>query len=121
MHPTIVIVHGSYHCPAHYQDLRDTLIHRGFSVEPTPHFPTSQYTFEQVDDPPPVSGWPTQQGDAMILRDILESLVKQGKQIVIFAHSSGSWTTAEALTEHLIMPHRRDQDSDGQGGVSGVI
>ncbi|KAK4685013.1 hypothetical protein P7C73_g5148, partial [Tremellales sp. Uapishka_1] len=92
----IVIVHGAYHCPAHYERLSTALTFRGFIVH-APHLPSSQYEWDQVDSPPPAEGWPSHSGDAKLVRDLVVQLVDQGERVLLFGHSAGCWTVSEAL------------------------
>ena len=117
--PTIVFCHGSFHTPLPYGSLVKSLRAKGFPVV-IPQLAIADFAGVDVDSPPPAQGWPTQAGDAQLVRGLIDSLVKEDKRVLVVAHSSGGWTGTEAATsEELYEKSRKAQGKSG--GIIGIF
>jgi len=74
--PTIVLLHGAWHNPIHYERLMALLSARGYSA----HCPL-QPSFNAIP------ATKTLYEDAEYIRTLLEKLVKEGKDVVVVGHS----------------------------------
>jgi hypothetical protein len=84
--PTVLLVHGSWHKPIHYQRQIDALEDAGF--------PASCPLQPSVGKAPPIG----LKEDAQMIRDELSKLIEaEGKDVVVIAHSYGGVVTAEAV------------------------
>ncbi|KAJ5715969.1 uncharacterized protein N7483_013150 [Penicillium malachiteum] len=125
--PTIVIVHGSYHTPAPYGPFMDALNTLGFETR-CPQRPTSDLSKLNVGDVnapdfdrgPPPEGFPTDDDDVAVLRQVLDQLiVQERKQVLLVAHSSGGWVATQAAVLELQYEARQAQGQNG--GLIGIF
>jgi pimeloyl-ACP methyl ester carboxylesterase len=86
--PTILIIHGAWHTPAHYEGLKTHLESLGYPVE-LPALPTCNN-----DIPPTI----TINDDIALARSIAKSLVSSGKRVVCLMHSYGGVIGTAALS-----------------------
>jgi hypothetical protein len=109
-----------------YASFTDALRHEGFECH-CPQLPTADLEYLGVDPAnpdydrdPPASGHPPQSHDSSILKTALNVLVEeQGKEVLLVAHSSGSWSAAEAATP---LYQRGARLAEGkQGGIIGIF
>jgi hypothetical protein len=124
--PTILLAHGSWHTPAIYATLLKALNSQGFETH-CPQLPSA--SLERLlldpsnpsrDQPPPPDGHPTQTADAEVLRSTLSHLVdEQEKQVLLVAHSSGGWSSNEALLPSYQVSVRKEAGKSG--GVLGIF
>lgn len=101
--PTVVLVHGAWHTPAHYQSYIDGLQAAGFTVH-CPRLPTSYGD--------PTASVPE---DAAHVRSVIESCVERGERVLLIMHSYGGIVGSEAAKD-LDLATRREA-----GQVGGVI
>ena len=87
MHPTILIIHGSWHQPAHYQILVDAFQSAGYDcicpLLPSFNAPTADIGVKQ---------------DSATIRRAIEHLLAQGRELIVLGHSYGGVIMSEALT-----------------------
>ncbi|KAJ5754147.1 uncharacterized protein N7511_008300 [Penicillium nucicola] len=101
----VVLSHGSYHTPAPYQPFVDALIEQGIETY-CPQRPTcdlSQLNVGDVNNPnfdrkAPPGGYPLPADDAAEIGRLVDSLIADGKSVLLAGHSSGGWVAAEAAT-----------------------
>ena len=84
--PTIVIIHGSWHQPAHYQRLCDQFRSAGYEAL-CPLLPS-------FDAPAADVGI---KEDSSTIQRVIEDLMRQGKEILVLGHSYGGIIMSEAL------------------------
>ncbi|KAI8411144.1 hypothetical protein FOFC_07738 [Fusarium oxysporum] len=84
--PTIVFAPGAWHSPDSFRPVRNALQARGWE--------TDAVTYPSVGAEPPTKGIPD---DAAALRNVLDDLANQGKQIVLVVHSYGGLVGANAV------------------------
>lgn len=84
--PAIVLVHGAWHVPQHYQDFLPLLAQEGFEVH-CPHLPTcdeaTKLTASLYDD-------------AQLVRDCVLGLIDRGHEVIMLLHSYGGAVGTEA-------------------------
>ncbi|KAL4898383.1 alpha/beta-hydrolase [Aspergillus ambiguus] len=102
--PTIVLVHGAWHTPYHYQPYITALEQRGFVVH-CPLLPSSNGV-----SPPTAS----LAEDVRCVGKVVESLVNSGKRVLMIMHSYGGLVGANAI-EGFSRAER--QKSGRPGGV----
>ncbi|TQN67140.1 hypothetical protein CSHISOI_08374, partial [Colletotrichum shisoi] len=85
--PTVFIVHGAWHTPAHYQPFVDVLEEKGYPCV-GPELPSGD-TLTPESAP---------EDDIRLVRKIASGLAEQGKEIVVLAHSYGGTVSTEALS-----------------------
>ncbi|KAJ5505027.1 hypothetical protein N7463_007901 [Penicillium fimorum] len=83
--PSIVIVPGAWHRPAHFQGLIDELAKVNYDAEAV--------TMPAVDSSPPLATWDE---DAQAVREVIMSKLDAGKDVVVLAHSFGGIAMSEA-------------------------
>jgi pimeloyl-ACP methyl ester carboxylesterase len=107
-HPTIVLVPGAWTAPVAYRKLVSALEVKSFNVH-VPALPTNN------GDRPPDS---TFGGDVQAVRQVVQRLVREGKEVVVLMHSYGGIAGTSAL-EGLT---RKDLQRKGlPGGVVQLI
>lgn len=113
--PTIILIPGAFHIPAHYRYLIDHLASKGFKVCPV-HNPSTRR------DPP----WPnTYHADAAAAASIILSEIEAGSDVVLMMHSYGGLPGGAACKGLL----KKEREHRGQrlgqepttGGVIGLI
>lgn len=102
--PTIVLVHGAWHKPLHYQEYVDSLCKRGFTVH-CPYLPSSNGT-----SPPNASF----ADDVACVRSVIKSLVEEGQRILLIMHSYGGAVGTDAVDDLTITERK---NSNLPGGV----
>ncbi|KAI7281311.1 hypothetical protein KC345_g4169 [Hortaea werneckii] len=111
MKPTIILVHGAYHCPSHFDKLASCLHRAGYEVEAV--------------DLPSV-GIEQDPGDAL-RRDTkavllaIEKLTNEDKNVVVFMHSYGGVCGSEASASFLFQHHQIPQPDRPRGTITRLI
>ncbi|MDI1490850.1 MAG: hypothetical protein OHK93_002055 [Ramalina farinacea] len=104
----IVLVHGAWHIPQHYQDFVPLLAKEGFEVH-CPHLPTcdeaTKLTASLYDD-------------ARLVRDCVVDLIERGREVIMLLHSYGGAVGTEAVTG---LSRSERADSGLQGGITHLI
>ncbi|KAK8132281.1 alpha/beta-hydrolase [Apiospora kogelbergensis] len=123
----VVLCHGSYHSPKPYGRLLDAFKGVGMDAY-CPHLPTADLSKLNVGDvnqpdfdrEPPAGGYPQGDEDTQAVLSILEPLVlKEGKKVLLVAHSSGGWVATQAARPELQFKAR---NANGQpGGIVGIL
>jgi len=90
--PTILIVHGAYHCPAHFDRLASRLRSNGYVVE-VPSLPSVGIDRD--------SGEAVSQDAAHILQTIVR-LTGQGRHVAVFMHSLEEWLVHIVLSTDVV-------------------
>ncbi|KAJ5201132.1 hypothetical protein N7449_005935 [Penicillium cf. viridicatum] len=85
VNPSIVIVPGAWHRPAHFQGLIDELAKVNYDAEGV--------TMPSVDSSPPLPTW---EQDAQAVRQVIMNKLDAGKDVVVLAHSFGGIAMSEA-------------------------
>ncbi|GAP84404.1 putative alpha beta-hydrolase protein [Rosellinia necatrix] len=123
----VLICHGSYHTPAPYMPLIESLKASGIAAY-CPQLPTSDLTKLNVGDPnnpdferqAPEGGYPQGTEDAEVVDGVLHQLVAdQGKRVLVVGHSSGGWVATEVAKPELQAKARKDKGLTG--GVIGLF
>ncbi|KAI2712108.1 hypothetical protein CBS147332_5744 [Penicillium roqueforti] len=83
--PSIVIVPGAWHRPAHYQHLIEELAKVNYDAEAV--------TLPSIDSNPPLATW---NEDAQAVRQVIMSKLDAGKDVIVLAHSFGGVAMSEA-------------------------
>ena len=107
--PSIVVVTGAWHVPAHYESFTTALTKAGYSVH-CPLLPTCSGAR------PPNSSL---QDDANVIRALLVSLVEKGESILVLMHSYGGIVGSNAVTPELYAVSRTR--AGRTGGVAALI
>jgi len=110
--PTVLIVHGCFHTPVHFNSFRDLLHARGYDTV-CPHLPSTSRL-------PPAYAPATLQEDAECVLVELRRLVEdEGRQVVVVAHSYGGMVAGEAVKAEL---GRKIREGKGEkGGVLRIV
>jgi hypothetical protein len=125
--PAVLLAHGSFHKNSLYEAFLETLRTRGFQDAICPQLPTSD-PVRLVADPnnpsfdqlPPEAGVASQSDDVNVLGSELKRLVEdEGKEVLLIAHSSGSWSATECALPTFHRSTR--QRSDLPGGIIGIF
>lgn len=107
--PTILVVHGAWHNPAHFKPLMDLLEAHGYETI-CPQQPSDGAT------PPTV----TLYEDAQTIRSTLADLIEpQGKNVIVAMHSYGGVVGTEAVDETLGAKQRQIRGLSG--GVTHLV
>lgn len=104
VNPSIVIVPGAWHQPAHFQGLIDELAKVNYDAEGV--------TMPSVGSSPPLPTW---EQDAQAVRQVIMSKLDAGKDVVVLAHSFGGIAMSEAAKG------LGKKDRDAQGLKGGII
>lgn len=107
--PTIVLVHGAWHLPNHYTMLKDKLTQRGFTV-----IQPRNASVGQVSD---IKG-KTHLDDVAAIHEAMESLLNDGKEIIVVCHSYGGIPGSAAVEGYQV--HER-RDKSLKGGIKHVV
>ena len=106
--PTIVLVHGAWHVPQHYEEFLQKLRHAGFEAH-CPLLPTCDET-KRLNA--------TMFSDVELVRDLVKSLIANSREVVMLLHSYGGAVGTEAVKGLSIS----EQSAQGQsGGVGRLI
>lgn len=111
MDPAIVIVHGAWHTPQHYQQVVSHLIDHGFKDVHCPRLPSA---FDKLPLPPTAN----LKHDTLEIKQKIQGLVNQDKNVIVLMHSYGGVVGGNAL-EDLLAPQR--QTKGLKGGVIHII
>ncbi|KAF2086006.1 alpha/beta-hydrolase [Saccharata proteae CBS 121410] len=109
--PTILLISGAYHTPTHYAPLLSLLSSHGY---PTlcPSLPTCNNAI------PPTARF---SDDVDLIRSVLTDLVeKEGKDVVVIAHSYGGAVAVEGVGGFGKGVRQRERRGE-RGGVAGVV
>lgn len=105
--PTVVIVPGAWHRPAHFQVLIDELA--------KVHYDTVGVTLPCVDSSPPLPSWDQ---DAQAIRKVILEKLDAGKDVITLAHSFGGISMSEAVKGL----GKKEREAQGlKGGVIKLI
>lgn len=106
--PAVLLAHGSWHVPAHYQDFLNLLNARGYkTVAPT--LPSCRG--RPFPDSPP-------EADIAAIREAATALVNEGHEIIAIGHSHGGLVVTEALSGLGV----KERKANGQrGGVRWLL
>ncbi|KAB8261328.1 Alpha/beta hydrolase fold-1 [Aspergillus pseudonomiae] len=108
--PTILLIHGAWHTPAHYEPYTTALQNAGFEVH-CPHLPTC------TGQSPPTA---TFADDVALIRQTLHSLTSAGKQILLIMHSYGGCVGTDAAQDFL-HPSPNNKNQPPKGGQGSII
>ncbi|CZR54964.1 uncharacterized protein PAC_04849 [Phialocephala subalpina] len=101
--PTILILHGAWHSPPHYQSLVTLLNAAGY--------PTLCPTQPTFDAKPPTK---TLHNDAEFVQGILKELIEEeGKEVVLALHSYSGVVGTQAVTEEFSKAAREKRGLEG--------
>ncbi|KXS99665.1 hypothetical protein AC578_9885 [Pseudocercospora eumusae] len=101
--PGVVLVHGAWHTPAHYSNVKEVLESQGYQVE-APQSPSSSTVAVES---------PLAKDVDMILKSI-EKIASTGKNVVIVMHSYGGVCGSEAVAEFM---EKHKAHADNQYGT----
>ena len=87
--PTILLAHGAWHVPAHYEPTAKPLREAGFEVIIPQHKSVSK---DLKSDP-----GSAMQKDAAALADILRQILSDGKDVILLMHSYGGVCGCDAV------------------------
>lgn len=107
--PTIVLVHGAWHLPSHYNMLKDKLTERGFAV-----IQPRNASVGQASD---IKG-KTHLDDVAAIHEAMESPLSDGKEIIVICHSYGGIPGSAAVEGYQI--HER-RDKGWKGGIKHIV
>ncbi|KGO73225.1 hypothetical protein PITC_003130 [Penicillium italicum] len=107
VNPSIIIVPGAWHQPAHFQGLIDELAKFNYEAEGV--------TMPTVNSSPPLPTW---EQDAQAVRRVIMNKLDAGKDVVVLAHSFGGVPMSEAA-KGLGKKERHAQGL--QGGVIKLV
>lgn len=99
MQPAIVIVHGAWHIPAHYQEVVDQVNQKGYADVHCPRLPSATETL-----PLPVTA--NLEHDTATIQSTIKSLVDDGRDVVVLMHSYGGVAGNNAM-DGLLAPQRK--------------
>jgi hypothetical protein len=127
--PAVVICHGSYHTPAPYGPFIRSLNSHEFETVHCPQRPTCDLSRLNVGDDllnpdfdlgPPAEGYPSDTEDANVVIQVLDKLVnKDGKDVLLLAHSSGGWVASQAAIPEYQLKARQSRGE--KGGIIGIF
>ena len=83
--PVILLIHGAFYQPVHYQEVVDKLREQGFTVE-APALPTTGTNPDL-----------TYVDDVEVINDTLQPLLDNGREVIIVAHSSGTLPASHCI------------------------
>ncbi|PSK40107.1 hypothetical protein B9Z65_8047 [Elsinoe australis] len=87
--PTLVLVHGSWHRPEHFEPTSRLLHEAGYKIE-TVHLPTVHATVDKTSK--------TMDDDVEAVRKLVDSILSRGENVVVVAHSYGCHVGMSALS-----------------------
>lgn len=106
--PTIVLVHGAWHVPQHYETLLQKLRQAGFEVH-CPLLPTCDET-KRLNA--------TMFSDVELVQDIVKSLIATSREVIMLLHSYGGAVGTEAA-KGLSIPQQKARGH--RGGIRRLI
>lgn len=105
--PSIVLVHGAFHTPAHFNPLFAELRKLGYIVT-VPALPSTHQK-------PAIK---SQEPDRQAIRDAIDLELELGNDVVVFAHSYGGVPASTALKDRA----KSIREKQGlKGGVTAVV
>ncbi|KAJ5972976.1 uncharacterized protein N7479_002894 [Penicillium vulpinum] len=105
--PSIVIVPGAWHRPAHFQGLVDELAKVNYDAEAV--------DLPAVDSSPPLISWDQ---DAQAVREVIMKKLDAGKDVIVLAHSFGG----VAMSEGAKGLGKKERDAQGlKGGIIKLV
>ncbi|KAF4448236.1 hypothetical protein F53441_8343 [Fusarium austroafricanum] len=107
--PVIAIVQGAWHCPSHYQRIKEALTDKGYTVL-LPNIVTAGKDEDIVGK--------THLDDVESIRKALQPSLDEGKRIVMVCHSYGGIPGSAAVEGHQV--HEREEKGLS-GGISHVV
>ncbi|KAF4816112.1 hypothetical protein CGCSCA5_v006827 [Colletotrichum siamense] len=84
--PIVILVHGAWHSPAHYREFLDILEKKGYPCV-CPSLPSGRNP--SPENPP--------EADVRCIREAIQEVADQGKEIIGIAHSYGGIIATEAF------------------------
>ena len=105
MRPAVVIVHGAWHTPEHYEDLVSHLWNKGFEDVHCPPLPSQTATLPL----PPTANL---EHDTLLIRQTIQPLVDQGRYVIVLMHSYGGIVGNNSL-DGFLLPQRKALDREG--------
>ena len=109
--PALVIVHGAWHVPAHYQEIADQLRRKGFEDVHCPRLPSATETL-------PLPATANLERDTAAIKSVIKQLVESGQYVIVLMHSYGGVVGTNAL-DSLLAPQRKALNLPG--GVIHII
>ncbi|KAK4540223.1 hypothetical protein LTR36_009721 [Oleoguttula mirabilis] len=109
--PAIVIVHGAYHRPAHFDGLAHLIREQGYKVE-VPVLPSVGAAKDPGD---------ALSKDAEVIAQTILSLAADGKDVVVFMHSYGGIAGGEGVAMFCQEDAILSPSGHGQGRVVGLV
>jgi pimeloyl-ACP methyl ester carboxylesterase len=105
--PSIVVVPGAWHRPAHFQGLIDELAKVNYEAVAV--------TMPSVDSSPPLPSW---NEDALAVRQVITERIDAGKDVIVLGHSFGGVAMSEAAKGL----GKKERESQGlKGGILKLI
>jgi len=116
--PTVFIIHGAFHQPAHFDAVKGVLETQGYEVvapqlRTVISVPTDQLTAESPETKK------TMYDDVDYLRPQLVKLVEAGKDVFLLGHSYGGTVLSELVTRELTVESKKAASQ--KGGVLGLL
>jgi alpha-beta hydrolase superfamily lysophospholipase len=111
MKPSVLIVHGAWHTPAHYQEVVNHLKQNGFEDTHCPRLPSATEIL-------PLLATANLKGDTAAIHSAIKSLVDLARNVLVLMHSYGGVVGTNAL-DSLLAPQRKALGL--QGGVIHII
>ena len=99
MKPSVLIVHGAWHTPAHYQEVVYHLKQNGFEDVHCPRLPSATETL-------PLTATANLEGDTAAIHSAIESFADLGRNTIVLMHSYGGVVGTNAL-DGLLAPQRK--------------
>ncbi|KAG6356439.1 hypothetical protein INS49_015827 [Diaporthe citri] len=104
--PVILLVHGAFYQPVHYQEVLDQLRDRGFTVE-APALPTTGTNPEL-----------TYVDDVEVINETLLPILDAGREVIMVAHSSGTLPASHCIEGESVAERA---ECDLKGGIRHYI
>ena len=111
MRPAVIIAHGSWHAPEHYQEVVDYLQHNGLEDVHCPQLPSQTSTITAPSTA-------NLEHDTIVLRETIQPLVDQGRYVIVLMHSYGGIAGGNSLDGFL--PPQRTAPKQ-KGGVVHLV
>ena len=111
MKPSVVIVHGAWHTPEHYQEVVGHLNRNGFDDVQCPRLPSATETL-------PLPATANLEHDTIVIKNTIKLLVEAGRDVVVLMHSYGGVAGNNSL-DGLLEPQRKARGLTG--GVTHLV
>ncbi|ETS76281.1 hypothetical protein PFICI_11668 [Pestalotiopsis fici W106-1] len=105
--PTVLFVHGSWHTPLHFAKIREIFEDAGY--------PTSCPRQPTVGASPPIGLLE----DAQCIRDEVQRLVNEDKDVIVIAHSYGGVVTTQAV--EVVFSKKKRLENGQRSGVLSLV